>query len=643
MVVLGTVDLLGALGGNFVDVAILVGVDIQGTGTVGGGLALESEEVDVGIIVVVGKVLIVLGVVSQVQLALAAGVEYKAGIVAEFHFKLIAGIVCEGYNGTLAIFDGDIVGSVLVIVLIAGVVALVGEGNLQAESVAILGTVLVGTGIQGAHKVVFLGAVGGLGADFYPVLVLSSSARRSCYLLGLNVVGNTKLQGLIHACLCCCSCLLLGRGTIVVIPHILDYLVAPIVFTSCYFLIAKERFSVNLEITALLGFYSFDCLFITMIVFIGCSSNHTICSLSNILFLNRSCIDIGNLSSCSGHRILGNIYIIVAIHWKLDSARLVLKGLTICYTTATIVVDMLISLVICIVEIPAVLFYKCICKILIPFLVSYKSLIICRYDFCRKICCVLVLNLVVNIVLNRSSNLFLTDGILERSLSSFIFCCIFCILSIFGYIISRLLILGVQFVFHHSLIRTRSLYYLLQAIKSIGIKLSTIQRCQSVRQALDVVLCCGGTGCSNIALLVHKVDVLYPAIAQLPLGVGVVALLVGELVALGVFFQMHIDLFARGKGVAGVGLYNSSFVLVVSIIYTLLEVQIVLYLFACQGHTCGGGSHQSCQRQSGQSFCIHSSSSLGQNQPVAGALPTGRAGAPLRFHHISFLGDLQWL
>ena len=77
IIVVSTVDLLSALGGHFVDIAVLIGVDIQGTGTVGSGLALEVDEVDVGIIIVVSEVLVVLGVVSQVQLALTTGVEYE--------------------------------------------------------------------------------------------------------------------------------------------------------------------------------------------------------------------------------------------------------------------------------------------------------------------------------------------------------------------------------------------------------------------------------------------------------------------------------------------------------------------------------------------------------------------------------------
>ena len=102
IIVVSTVDLLSALGGHFVDIAVLIGVDIQGTGTVGSGLALEVDEVDVGIIIVVSEVLVVLGVVSQVQLALTTGVEYEVSIVAELYGELIACVIREGNYCTLA-------------------------------------------------------------------------------------------------------------------------------------------------------------------------------------------------------------------------------------------------------------------------------------------------------------------------------------------------------------------------------------------------------------------------------------------------------------------------------------------------------------------------------------------------------------
>ena len=168
IIVVSAVDLLSALGGHFVDIAVLIGVDIQGTGTVGSGLALEVDEVDVGVIVVVSEVLVVLGVVSQVQLALTTGVEYEVSIVAELYSELIACVIREGNYCTLAGLDINIV-------LTVGVAALVGiisvsQGHAQGYFVA-LGGSLGTTDADVTNQIDVLGTSGFLGADLYPVSI----------------------------------------------------------------------------------------------------------------------------------------------------------------------------------------------------------------------------------------------------------------------------------------------------------------------------------------------------------------------------------------------------------------------------------------------------------------------------------------
>lgn len=138
IIVVSTVDLLSALGGHFVDIAVLIGVDIQGTGTVGSGLALEVDEVDVGIIIIVSEVLVVLGVVSQVQLALTTGVEYEVSIVAELYGELIACVVREGNYCTLAGLDGNIIGSLIIVI-----VARIGVGQSEVSTELILAAILL--------------------------------------------------------------------------------------------------------------------------------------------------------------------------------------------------------------------------------------------------------------------------------------------------------------------------------------------------------------------------------------------------------------------------------------------------------------------------------------------------------------------
>ena len=128
IIVVSTVDLLSALGGHFVDIAVLIGVDIQGTGTVGSGLALEVDEVDVGIIIIVSEVLVVLGVVSQVQLALTSNIYLEVSNIFTPGDVYIGVVVIEVNNSGVL---GDFVRTAL------GLIDIVTVGEAQGYLVII--------------------------------------------------------------------------------------------------------------------------------------------------------------------------------------------------------------------------------------------------------------------------------------------------------------------------------------------------------------------------------------------------------------------------------------------------------------------------------------------------------------------------
>lgn len=194
IIVVSTVDLLSALGGHFVDIAVLIGVDIQGTGTVGSGLALEVDEVDVGVIIVVSEVLVVLGVVSQVQLALTTGVEYEVSIVAELYGELIACIVGEGNYCTLAGLDINIAVSInIAVVARIGV----GQSEVNRQFFILFGTGLAGTNTDLTYYINILGSSGILSGDLYPVFVLSRRGRRTSCYLRINI-SSCKIQSCIY-------------------------------------------------------------------------------------------------------------------------------------------------------------------------------------------------------------------------------------------------------------------------------------------------------------------------------------------------------------------------------------------------------------------------------------------------------------
>ena len=132
--------------------------------------------------------------------------------------------------------------------------------------------------------------------------------------------------------------------------------------------------------------------------------------------------------------------------------------------------------------------------------------------------------------------------------------------------------------------------------------------CASIGSTIKCKLPVISGRCDHIPLTVNNIHILYPAFTDIEVLISMVGLAL--LVRACIFYQAQVNLVARGKVII-LCRYDSAFIFIVFIVTIHLEVQIIVRLGTCKSHTCGGGSHQSCQRQSGQSFCFHSSSSLG--------------------------------
>ena len=150
------------------------------------------------------------------------------------------------------------------------------------------------------------------------------------------------------------------------------------------------------------------------------------------------------------------------------------------------------------------------------------------------------------------------------------------------------------------------------AIGCKGLTFKLAQRTCKTSKGIGHVLCNIGL---PLTLLVHDINIVYPALAHSPVSIYIHAL---EFCAAcrRILLQCQVNVITRSE----VAIYRCTdiaiFVHHIEVIANSagVEVQCLILIYITRSGQCyarSRGSHQSCQRKSGQSFCFHSSSSLG--------------------------------